>query len=56
VLADRQRYRCARCGLPLIGNTEVDHFIPKARGGKDRMSNYRLLHASCNRDKSDALE
>jgi 5-methylcytosine-specific restriction endonuclease McrA len=29
----------------------IDHAIPKGRGGTNHLSNLRLAHASCNRDR-----
>ena len=34
--------------------TEIDHIIPRARGGKDDDNNYAIVHEWCNRTKSDS--
>jgi site-specific DNA-methyltransferase (adenine-specific) len=36
-----------------IRNLEIDHIIPKAKGGGDYYENYQLLCGSCNREKGD---
>ena len=33
---------------------EIDHDVPRARGGTDHEKNLRLAHRSCNRSKSAA--
>ncbi|MEU7609539.1 HNH endonuclease signature motif containing protein [Micromonospora sp. NPDC049204] len=35
---------------------EVDHVIPRNRGGTDDLSNKRASHRTCNRAKSDRLD
>lgn len=57
VLAKRQHYRCAHCGLLFVPGDamELDHFIPLAKGGGNHLRNMRLCHASCNRAKADTL-
>jgi 5-methylcytosine-specific restriction endonuclease McrA len=34
---------------------EIDHYIPLAKGGTNGVTNLRLMHACCNRAKSDNL-
>jgi len=34
-------------------NLEIDHIVPKAKGGGDYYENYQLLCGSCNRIKGD---
>ena len=34
-----------------IQNFEIDHIVPKAKGGGDYLENYQLLCASCNKIK-----
>ena len=36
-----------------IGNLEVDHIVPKSKGGTDHPSNLQLLCGACNKMKSD---
>jgi len=33
---------------------EIDHIIPRAKGGKDQDTNKALVHKSCNRSKLDS--
>ena len=44
---------CAYCGKELepYGDWQVDHVIPKSKGGKDDISNYLPSCARCNRMK-----
>ncbi|MDR0515567.1 MAG: HNH endonuclease, partial [Fibromonadaceae bacterium] len=37
----------------LLKDLEIDHIIPKAKGGGDYYENYQLLCGSCNRMKGD---
>ncbi|KAK3582197.1 hypothetical protein CHS0354_023733 [Potamilus streckersoni] len=49
-----QRNCCNACGVEFeIRNLEIDHIIPKAKGGGDYFENYQLLCSSCNRIKGD---
>jgi 5-methylcytosine-specific restriction endonuclease McrA len=34
---------------------QVDHVLPRARGGSDTLDNSAASHRSCNRSKSDRL-
>jgi RNA-directed DNA polymerase len=37
----------------ITGDTmEVDHIIPKSKGGKDEYSNLQLLHRQCHVEKT----
>jgi hypothetical protein len=43
---------CRWCSLPLpedFADTEIDHIIPRCRGGPDKPWNKQLLHRECNR-------
>src|SRR3989344_2367276 len=33
---------------------EIDHIIPRSKGGKDDENNYAVTHEWCNRNKSDS--
>ena len=53
-LARAQDGICPECTLPLpvdLAGTEVDHIIPKIRGGPDLSWNRQLVHFRCNRSK-----
>jgi site-specific DNA-methyltransferase (adenine-specific) len=51
-LYKQQNGKCNGCGNEyLIKDMEIDHIIPKAKGGGDYYENYQLLCASCNRIK-----
>jgi 5-methylcytosine-specific restriction endonuclease McrA len=50
-----QANRCFYCGTRLVGPTEVDHFIARARSANDAIENLVLADRSCNGDKSDLL-
>ena len=54
-LKDLQGGRCFYCADPLVGITEVDHFIPRVRCGIDAVENLVLVDRICNGDKSDLL-
>ncbi len=45
---------CAGCGeLFRANNLEVDHIVPRAKGGTDHLSNLQLLCGHCNRVKGN---
>lgn len=47
---------CGICGLPMeLMPRSVDHVVPKARGGADRVGNAVLAHFPCNFEKADRL-
>lgn len=52
-LARAQDGICPECTLPLgeLAGTEVDHIIPKVRGGPDVAWNRQLVHFRCNRTR-----
>ena len=53
-LFGEQKGRCAACGNnPGYENMDVDHIVPKSKGGTDHLSNLQLLCAGCNRKKGD---
>ncbi len=56
-LLKKQKGVCAFCGLYFRENDvmEVDHKIPKSKGGKDSYDNWQLLHRHCH-DTKTALD
>ena len=53
-LDKEQKGKCSACGRKFeIWDFEIDHIIPKAKGGGDYYENYQLLCGSCNRIKGD---
>lgn len=49
-----QKGKCNACGVEMdIFQFEIDHIIPKAKGGGDYYENYQLLCPHCNRTKGD---
>lgn len=54
ILLKAQQGKCAHCGLYFRENdlAEVDHIIPKSKGGKDVYKNLQLLHRHCHDVKS----
>ena len=49
-----QNGQCNACNLEMdIRHFEIDHIIPKSKGGRDTFENYQLLCGSCNRIKGD---
>jgi site-specific DNA-methyltransferase (adenine-specific) len=53
-LYKQQHGKCGGCGQDFaIYNLEIDHIIPKAKGGGDYYENYQLLCGSCTRIKGD---
>lgn len=57
VILARDGYRCQYCGLTRADGAilEVDHKVPAARGGSDRMTNLITSCRDCNRSKRDKL-
>ncbi|MCL2131152.1 MAG: HNH endonuclease [Lentimicrobiaceae bacterium] len=53
-LYKEQNGLCNACGTYFdIWNLEIDHIIPKSKGGGDYYENYQLLCSHCNKMKSD---
>ncbi|PNW33122.1 UNVERIFIED_CONTAM: group II intron reverse transcriptase/maturase [Euhalothece sp. KZN 001] len=53
-LLKKQKGKCAHCGLFFRDGDllEVDHIIPRTRGGKDEYKNWQLLHRHCHDEKT----
>lgn len=46
------KYRCARCGkLFAKKDIDIDHIIPKSKGGMDHPMNLQAMCKHCNRSK-----
>ncbi|MBW4511257.1 MAG: HNH endonuclease [Scytonematopsis contorta HA4267-MV1] len=56
-LLEKWGRECAYCGKPgsNIRKLEVEHIIPKSKGGSDRVSNLTIACNCCNQKKSDNL-
>ena len=50
-LLEKWGRKCAYCGATNVP-LEIEHIIPKARGGSDRISNLTLVCCSCNQEKN----
>ena len=44
---------CNACGMDNYENLEIDHIVPKNKGGQDTYGNYQLLCGNCNRIKGN---
>lgn len=54
ILYQTQEGNCKGCENSFdILNLELDHIIPKSKGGQDHLRNYQLLCGNCNRIKGD---
>ena len=54
VLFGRQEGRCGGCKIEFLFKImEVDHVVPRSRGGTDHPENLQLLCPNCNRIKGD---
>jgi RNA-directed DNA polymerase len=53
-LFKKQKGKCPHCGQYFTSSDllEVDHIIPRSKGGKDDYKNLQLLHAHCHDTKS----
>jgi len=53
-LLKKQKGKCAFCGNYFKDgdSLEVDHIIPKSRGGKNEYKNWQLLHRHCHDTKT----
>jgi len=52
-LLERDGEHCRICGKPFtdFAPAELDHIIPRSKGGPDILSNLQLVHSICNRRK-----
>ncbi len=48
-LLKRQQGECQECGLYFTADQkiEIDHIVPKEKGGTDTLDNLQLLHRHC---------
>lgn len=63
ILRDYQENRCYLCGklmapqgdmfVPDAQMPSLDHVVPRARGGANRLGNVALAHKACNNVKAD---
>ena len=54
VLFGRQEGRCGGCRMDFPFKLfEVDHVIPRSKGGTDHLGNLQLLCSHCNRTKGN---
>ncbi|HEY9614826.1 MAG TPA: reverse transcriptase domain-containing protein [Allocoleopsis sp.] len=53
-LLKKQKGKCAHCDMFFRENDvmEIDHKIPKSKGGKDSFDNWQLLHRHCHDTKT----
>ncbi len=53
-LLKKQKGKCNLCGLYFKDEDviELDHIIPKSKGGKDEYKNWQLLHRHCHDEKT----
>ena len=53
-LYEEQAGKCNGCAEDiLIKNMEIDHILPRSKGGQDVYENFQLLCGNCNRRKGD---
>ncbi len=47
-------YKCIKCGKSFRkGDMDIDHIIPKSKGGTNRRENLQCICKHCNRSKQD---
>ena len=53
-LLKSQKGKCKYCGMFFKeeDEVEIDHIIPRAKGGKDTYQNLQLLHIHCHEEKT----
>ena len=49
---------CVYCGKKIyfLSDATIDHVVPTAKGGQDRLSNFVVACALCNRLKGDKVD
>jgi 5-methylcytosine-specific restriction endonuclease McrA len=47
--------KCHHCGLWLAGEWEIDHLIPRSKGGSNLFANLAPSCVRCNQDKGDSM-
>lgn len=53
---DEHKGVCGICGLAVsFAECEIDHIIPKSKGGGNQLANLQPAHRKCNRSKGDKL-
>ena len=57
-LLKKQKGKCTHCGLFFNHEDlmEIDHKIPRSKGGKDSYDNLQLLHGHCHDAKTAAAK
>ena len=51
----RDLYQCVICHISGV-RLEVDHIVPKSKGGRDTLDNLQTLCMACNRGKRDSMQ
>lgn len=51
----RDNYTCQYCGTTDLKNPDLEHVVPKSRGGKNTFENCVTACRPCNRKKADKL-
>ena len=49
----RQRAICVICDGPMGGRYDVDHIVPRHKGGTNAIDNLQALHPGCHLDKTE---
>jgi hypothetical protein len=44
---------CWFCGEVMGSDCTIEHLVPRSKGGSDKLDNYALAHAKCNRDAAN---
>ena len=52
-LIERDGDACWFCALPMGADCTIEHLVPRSKGGGNRLDNYALAHAACNRRAAD---